>query len=134
GLALGRFNGIRADVAAFTNLQREHLDFHGDMEGYYAAKAALFTPERARHAVVTVDDESGVRLARETALPCDTVATRPGSAAAGWTVSDVVAGAPAAGGTSRALGSGFVLTGPDGERAEVHVPMPGVVNVSNAAL
>src|SRR5690606_9114748 len=80
------------------------------------------------------DDEWGVRLARETALPCDTVATRPGSAAAGWTVSDVVAGAPAAGGTSRALGSGFVLTGPDGERAEVHVPMPGVVNVSNAAL
>ena len=47
-LVLGRVDGVVFDVAVFLNLGRDHLDFHGDVEDYYLAKASLFTPERAR--------------------------------------------------------------------------------------
>ncbi len=56
-LTLGRVDGIRFDVAAFTNLSPDHLDFHGSMGEYFAAKASLFTPERASCGVINVDDE-----------------------------------------------------------------------------
>jgi UDP-N-acetylmuramoyl-L-alanyl-D-glutamate--2,6-diaminopimelate ligase len=61
-LVLGRADAITFDVAAFTNLGRDHLDFHGDMESYFEAKASLFTPERTRHAVINVDDPRGREL------------------------------------------------------------------------
>jgi UDP-N-acetylmuramoyl-L-alanyl-D-glutamate--2,6-diaminopimelate ligase len=64
-LVLGRADAIVFDVAAFTNLGRDHLDFHGDEESYFAAKAALFTPERTRHAVINIDDPWGRRLAEQ---------------------------------------------------------------------
>ena len=57
-----RVDGVTFDVAAFTNLSRDHLDHHGSMEAYFEAKAALFTPDRCRHAVVWADDPWGVRL------------------------------------------------------------------------
>jgi UDP-N-acetylmuramoyl-L-alanyl-D-glutamate--2,6-diaminopimelate ligase len=62
-LVLGRIDAIRFDVAAFTNFGRDHLDFHGDEESYFEAKASLFTPERTRHAVVNVDDPRGRDIA-----------------------------------------------------------------------
>jgi UDP-N-acetylmuramoyl-L-alanyl-D-glutamate--2,6-diaminopimelate ligase len=62
-LVAARVDAITYDVAAFTNLSHEHLDFHHTMDEYFAAKAELFTPERARRAVVCVDDEWGARLA-----------------------------------------------------------------------
>ncbi len=62
-LVLGRVDGIRFDVAAFTNLGVDHLDFHGSVEEYFAAKASLFTPDRCRRAVVWVGDPWGRRLA-----------------------------------------------------------------------
>ena len=53
------------DVAGFTNLSQDHLDFHGDMDDYFAAKAMLFTPERTpARPSSCVDDEGGRRLAR----------------------------------------------------------------------
>jgi UDP-N-acetylmuramoyl-L-alanyl-D-glutamate--2,6-diaminopimelate ligase len=61
-LVLGRADAITFDVAAFTNLGRDHLDFHGDVESYFEAKASLFTPERTRHAVINVDDPRGREL------------------------------------------------------------------------
>jgi len=61
-LAEGRVEGLRFDVAAFTNLSHDHLDYHGTMEAYFEAKASLFTAERARCAVVDVDDPWGRRL------------------------------------------------------------------------
>lgn len=64
-----RIEGLRYEVAAFTNLSHDHLDYHGDMDHYFAAKAALFTPEHARRAVVWVDDPWGARLAELTTLP-----------------------------------------------------------------
>ncbi|NOY38913.1 MAG: UDP-N-acetylmuramoyl-L-alanyl-D-glutamate--2,6-diaminopimelate ligase [Nitrospirae bacterium] len=64
-LSLKRVDFTEFDVAVFTNLTRDHLDFHGDMEAYYRAKRRLFL-ELARHAaVVNIDDPYGRRLVKE---------------------------------------------------------------------
>lgn len=63
-LALHRVDATVFDVVAFTNLGRDHLDFHHTLEEYFEAKARLFTPELARRAVVNVDDPHGVELVR----------------------------------------------------------------------
>lgn len=62
-LALGRVDEITFDVAAFTHLGRDHLDFHHDLEEYFWAKASLFLNGRCRAAVVNIDDDAGRRLA-----------------------------------------------------------------------
>ncbi len=72
GLEQGRMNGMHIDVAVFTNLTRDHLDFHGDMENYEAAKTKLFAWPDLKAAVLNLDDEAGVRLAHY----CQTRATR----------------------------------------------------------
>jgi UDP-N-acetylmuramoyl-L-alanyl-D-glutamate--2,6-diaminopimelate ligase len=105
-----RVDGIRFDVAAFTNLSQDHLDFHGDMETYFQAKAVLFTPERSARAVVNADDEYGRRLLESAGVP--TVAFRLSDAA------DLEVG-PAA--------SRFRLNGQD-----VRLRLGGVFNVANA--
>jgi UDP-N-acetylmuramoyl-L-alanyl-D-glutamate--2,6-diaminopimelate ligase len=64
-LALHRVDGLAFDVAAFTNLGRDHLDFHDTQEDYFQAKASLFRDGRCRAAVVNIDDEYGRRLAAE---------------------------------------------------------------------
>ena len=61
--AQGRLDGTRFAVLLFTNLTQDHLDFHGTMESYFAAKRALF--EQAERSVVNVEDEWGRRLAQE---------------------------------------------------------------------
>ena len=124
-LALHRVDGLVVDVACFTNLSQDHLDFHGSMEAYFEAKALLFTPAHARRGVVVVDDEWGRRLAARATVPVTTLATGPGAPAADWTVGEVV---------PDRTGSSFTLTGPDGRRLALHCPLPGSFNVSNAAL
>lgn len=65
GLALGRAYGIRFHTAVFTNLTRDHLDFHGTMEEYFAAKRLLFAPEdrpAPAWAVLNADDEYARRI------------------------------------------------------------------------
>ncbi len=129
-LALERVGGLEVDVAGFTNLQRDHLDFHGDMEGYFRDKARLFAPGHARRGVVCVDDAWGVRLAHESAIPVETVATRDDSAGladADWRVTEATIGLDG-------VGSTFTLVGPSGQRVAAVSPLPGLVNVSNAAL
>ncbi len=129
-LALGRVHGLTFDVVGFTNLQRDHLDFHGDMENYFAAKSRLFTPEQARRGVVVVDDAWGRRLAAQARIPVETVATHVGAAEgeiADWAVVAATIGLDG-------VGSTFTLRGPDGLRHEAVSPLPGLVNVSNAAL
>ncbi|HVU72776.1 MAG TPA: UDP-N-acetylmuramoyl-L-alanyl-D-glutamate--2,6-diaminopimelate ligase [Mycobacteriales bacterium] len=64
-LALGRVAGTRFAAALFTNLSQDHLDFHADMEDYFAAKAMLFTPAFTDLAVIDVADPWGARLADE---------------------------------------------------------------------
>lgn len=64
GIDQGRVNGIEFDVALFTNLTRDHLDYHGTMEKYGATKARLFRSPGLKHAVVNVDDRFGNELAQ----------------------------------------------------------------------
>jgi len=63
-LEQGRVNAIAFDVAVFTNLTRDHLDYHGTMEAYGAAKAKLFAVDGLRAAVVNIDDPFGAKLAK----------------------------------------------------------------------
>ncbi|MGE7139451.1 UDP-N-acetylmuramoyl-L-alanyl-D-glutamate--2,6-diaminopimelate ligase [Luteibacter sp. NPDC031894] len=63
-LEQGRVNAIAFDVAVFTNLTRDHLDYHGTMEAYGAAKAKLFAFDGLNAAVVNIDDPFGVKLAK----------------------------------------------------------------------
>jgi UDP-N-acetylmuramoyl-L-alanyl-D-glutamate--2,6-diaminopimelate ligase len=67
-LALGRVDGTHFAVAAFTNLSQDHLDFHGDLNAYFEAKATLFDPDRSSRAVVFTDDEWGARLVERTTI------------------------------------------------------------------
>ncbi len=62
-LALGRVRSTRFAAAVFTNLSHDHLDFHGDLDAYFEAKASLFTPDYTDRAVVNLDDERGRELA-----------------------------------------------------------------------
>jgi UDP-N-acetylmuramoyl-L-alanyl-D-glutamate--2,6-diaminopimelate ligase len=68
-LALSRVEGIVFNVAAFTNLSHDHLDFHQTMEAYWEAKASLFTPEHAAYGVVFADDPAGERLLAQGRIP-----------------------------------------------------------------
>ena len=56
-----RVDGTDFAAACFTNLSHDHLDYHGSLDAYFAAKARLFTPEFTRHAAVHVADEYGTR-------------------------------------------------------------------------
>jgi UDP-N-acetylmuramoyl-L-alanyl-D-glutamate--2,6-diaminopimelate ligase len=105
-----RVDGVRFAVAVFTNLSQDHLDYHGTMEEYFAAKATLFDPERAAVAVVNADDPWGRRLLESARLP-----TRP------FSMADA---------TSLALdrtGSSFIWQG-----EAVRLRIAGRVNVANA--
>lgn len=120
-LVMGRVDGVVFDVAVFTNLGRDHLDFHKDVEDYFAAKASLFTPERARLGLVNLDDEHGRRLMADAAIPMRTFALHDTSA--DWHVTDIDL-APD--------GSSFTVIGPDGVQVRSSVPIPGDFNVANA--
>ncbi|GHU88699.1 UDP-N-acetylmuramoyl-L-alanyl-D-glutamate--2,6-diaminopimelate ligase [Clostridia bacterium] len=66
-LELGRVDGIRYKAGCFTNLTRDHLDFHGDMESYFAAKMKLF--DQSDGAVICADNEYAARLLKELKIP-----------------------------------------------------------------
>ncbi|WP_346926265.1 Mur ligase family protein, partial [uncultured Arthrobacter sp.] len=130
-ISFHRVDGVVFDVAGFTNLTQDHLDLHGSMDEYFQTKARLFTPERARRAVVTVDDGWGVTLAATAGIPVTTLATHAAGGAAGtpaaadWTV---INPAP------RGLGTDFTLRHSGGTELRVHTGLPGSFNVANAAL
>ncbi len=64
-LAQGRVNGIHFDVALLTNLTRDHLDYHGDMDAYGAAKARLFERPELKYSVLNVDDGFGFEIMKK---------------------------------------------------------------------
>jgi UDP-N-acetylmuramoyl-L-alanyl-D-glutamate--2,6-diaminopimelate ligase len=120
-LVMGRVDGVVFDVAVFTNLGRDHLDFHADLEDYFAAKASLFTPERARLGLVNVDDPYGRRLLDEATIPLHTFSATGRDAH--WRAVDV---------ELTATGSSFTVVGPQGQSTPAGVPLPGDFNVANA--
>ncbi|HWT94542.1 MAG TPA: UDP-N-acetylmuramoyl-L-alanyl-D-glutamate--2,6-diaminopimelate ligase [Solirubrobacteraceae bacterium] len=115
-LELGRASAIHWDVAIFTNLTQDHLDFHPTMEDYFAAKRKLFTDGAPRVSVINVDDPYGARLLEELR------ASGLGGELVPYSLTDALQlrTGPA--------GSRFVLE--DGLR--VGTPMPGLFNVLNA--
>jgi UDP-N-acetylmuramoyl-L-alanyl-D-glutamate--2,6-diaminopimelate ligase len=119
-LALGRVGGTCFDVAVFTNLSQDHLDFHADLEDYFRAKASLFMPPV--QGVVNVDDKYGRRLAKSAPVPVTTFSA-VGAGDADWRAVDVRSGAD---------GSTFRVIGPGGVEADVSVGLAGVFNVANA--
>ncbi|HVN12972.1 MAG TPA: UDP-N-acetylmuramoyl-L-alanyl-D-glutamate--2,6-diaminopimelate ligase [Kineosporiaceae bacterium] len=121
-LVLHRTDGLVLDVAAFTNLSQDHLDFHGTMEAYFAAKASLFTPEHARRGVICVDDAWGAGLATSAGVPVATVAAQPGGQADWRVVAEGLdAGLPVA-----------QVEGPGGLLVRLRSPLPGRFNLANA--
>jgi len=124
GIEEGRLDGARVDVAVFTNLTRDHLDYHGSMESYAAAKERLFAWPRLRLAVINLDDPFGRELVERT------TATK----ILGYTQSDE---ADSRQGVIRAenveetvSGMRFRLCAPNG-RALVETGLLGRYNVSN---
>ncbi|MEV7606169.1 UDP-N-acetylmuramoyl-L-alanyl-D-glutamate--2,6-diaminopimelate ligase [Paenarthrobacter sp. NPDC089322] len=120
-----RVDGVMFDVAGFTNLTQDHLDLHGSMEEYFSTKAELFTAGRARHAVVTVDDEWGRKLAHLVDIPLTTLSATSGHPDADWRIEST---------SARGLGTAFELRHRDGSVLRVHTGLPGDFNVANAAL
>ena len=122
-LALDRVGGTAFAVGAFTNLSQDHLDFHGDMDAYFAAKVLLFDGRAARE-VVCVDDEWGRRLAGRTGHRNPVTVSLGGEAT--WRAVEVTA-APSGTQAFRALG-------PGGLDLRASVRLPGAFNVTNALL
>jgi UDP-N-acetylmuramoyl-L-alanyl-D-glutamate--2,6-diaminopimelate ligase len=118
GLAMARCDGIDFAATVFTNLTREHLDFHGTMERYFEAKRRLFS-SRPRVAVVNADDPYGRTLAEEHDGATTFAIDRP----ADFQARDV-----------RVEGSGsrFVIEDARGGSTEVRLALPGRYNVDNA--
>jgi UDP-N-acetylmuramoyl-L-alanyl-D-glutamate--2,6-diaminopimelate ligase len=137
GLVEERTAGMHFDVAVFTNLTRDHLDYHGDMASYEAAKLKLFDWPGLKHAVVNLDDAAGVRIAAHLR------AQRPQVTVTGYTLRDDeeqplpdelregVAILRASQLRSRPAGTEFHLDAPAG-RALARTRLVGHFNVSNA--
>jgi UDP-N-acetylmuramoyl-L-alanyl-D-glutamate--2,6-diaminopimelate ligase len=111
-LVQSRVEGIHFDVAVFTNLSHDHLDYHGSMEAYFEAKAMLFTPSHALRGVVQADDPWGRRLLERSRIP--TVAVHHADA------TDIVL---------RPGRSEFTWRG-----QRISTPLTGAINVDNALL
>ncbi|MDR1512476.1 MAG: UDP-N-acetylmuramoyl-L-alanyl-D-glutamate--2,6-diaminopimelate ligase, partial [Propionibacteriaceae bacterium] len=119
-----RADGMRFAAVGFTNLGVDHLDYHGDLERYFAAKARLFEPRRAGHAVIHADDPAGRTLiarARAAGVPVTTFGRTPG---VDLLVESEVVGPD---------GSTRVVLAGEGHY-EFDLGLPGAHNVTDAAL
>ncbi|GAA3146608.1 UDP-N-acetylmuramoyl-L-alanyl-D-glutamate--2,6-diaminopimelate ligase [Nonomuraea salmonea] len=121
-LALGRVDGVYYDVALFTNLSQDHLDFHKDFEDYFMTKVKLFQPELSRVGVTNLDDRYGRELLGLAKVPMTTFSAL-GDPEADWRAVETRLGAD---------GSTFRVVGPGGVEADASVALPGPYNVANA--
>jgi UDP-N-acetylmuramoyl-L-alanyl-D-glutamate--2,6-diaminopimelate ligase len=125
-LTLGRVDGVHFAVGGFTNLSRDHLDFHPTMQDYFDAKARLFDPESTTHAsisVICIDDDAGRAMSRLAHHPVSVSATGRN---ADWrleTVDTVELGAQE-----------FMAVDPAGVHHGLRIGLPGRYNVANCLL
>jgi UDP-N-acetylmuramoyl-L-alanyl-D-glutamate--2,6-diaminopimelate ligase len=125
-LTLGRVDAVHFAVGGFTNLSRDHLDFHPTMEDYLDAKAKLFDPRSPTSAdvsVVCVDDDGGRTIAARASRPV-TVSTI--GAASDWQAQDVH--------TVERGGQEFLAVDPAGVHHGLRIGLPGHYNVANSLL
>ena len=122
-LELGRVGGVEFDVAVFTNLSHDHLDFHHTMNAYFEAKAQLFQDSYSAFGLICVDDEWGRRLAGQTTIPFQTYGVATGD----WARPDWRAEAI----KRSAGGSAFRVVGPE-MSGDGGCRLPGDFNVANA--
>lgn len=113
--------GVMTDIALFTNLTQDHLDFFLNMQNYYKAKAKLFTPENAIIGVVNVDDKFGKKLYKESKIPMLTYSLYENSRASIF-ASEIF---------QTENGQTFNVT-VLGEKQEVNLKLSGLFNISNA--
>ena len=126
-LAQGRVDGVRFDTTMFTNLSRDHLDFHTDMRDYFESKARLFLDYESQHRIVNVDSDYGAQLAAKCGANVITVATRSDRVANEQShvcVRSVVASEQ---------GSAVTFTSSWGD-GQFTLPLPGDFNVANAIM
>jgi len=126
-LVQGRIDGVRLHAAAFTNLTRDHLDYHGSMQAYGAAKARLFDRPGLEFAVINVGDEFGLALAARLGGAVPVTAVWVG-AAAQYPAAGLL---HAAGVRPDARGIGLDLAGSFGALG-LRVPLVGRFNAENA--
>ncbi|MDP1878717.1 MAG: UDP-N-acetylmuramoyl-L-alanyl-D-glutamate--2,6-diaminopimelate ligase [Actinomycetota bacterium] len=115
-IAEHRVDGLVFDIAAFTNLTQDHLDYHRTMADYFEAKASLFSADRTRLGIIGIDDEWGRALADRCPVPFET-----------WSLSS-----PVADWTVQRSATGWLVTEPGGLRTPIEMPLPGAFNVANA--
>jgi UDP-N-acetylmuramoyl-L-alanyl-D-glutamate--2,6-diaminopimelate ligase len=125
-LAQGRIEGVRIDTAVFTNLSRDHLDYHESMADYFATKARLFTDCAPRHRIINLDSDYGARLADLCGSDVVTVSTNFDRVANGRPylfIRSIVA-------TSTGFDITFISSWGS---SRFSLPLPGDFNVANAA-
>ncbi|MFN0163287.1 MAG: UDP-N-acetylmuramoyl-L-alanyl-D-glutamate--2,6-diaminopimelate ligase [Burkholderiales bacterium] len=130
GLDQERVAGVAFDCAVFTNLSRDHLDYHADMRAYEAAKARLFAMPKLTHAVVNIDDAAGVRLMARMPASVERIACTIGAAAPIHAQVEDEGRLIARDLAFDAAGVRFLLDGSFG-RAPVRASVWGEFNVSN---
>ncbi|GBG37169.1 UDP-N-acetylmuramoyl-L-alanyl-D-glutamate--2,6-diaminopimelate ligase [Mycobacterium montefiorense] len=122
-LTLGRVDGTRFAVGGFTNLSRDHLDFHPTMADYFEAKAMLFDPNsplHARRAVVCVDDDAGRAMA---ARATDAITVSVTGQPAHWRATDLA--------STSAGGQEFTVVDPAGGKHRIGIRLTGGYNIAN---
>jgi UDP-N-acetylmuramoyl-L-alanyl-D-glutamate--2,6-diaminopimelate ligase len=126
-LAQNRLDGVTIDTALFTNLSRDHLDYHADMRDYGETKARLFLECKPAHSIINIDDAFGAELAMRCGKGVTVVSTRKGHAAHD---NPYVC---ATGCVAHSNGFDVVVASSFGD-GQYSLMMPGEFNVANSAL
>lgn len=122
-LVMNRIEGSHFAIAGFTNLTQDHLDFHGDMESYFMAKAKLFSLEFADQAFINIDDPHGLRIFNTCGIPATSISRR--NTQATWHYTSIV---------STGNGTNISIRGAGGILIETTTPIRGDFNLDNLLL
>lgn len=122
-MVMKRMHGSHFSIVGFTNLTQDHLDFHHDMESYFAAKASLFTLEYADQAFINIDDPYGLRLFNQSPIPAVSLSRHDTKAT--WHYTSI---------TPTSRGTSFSVRGSGGILIESSTPLRGDFNLDNLLL